>query len=194
MTHADDRRLVVGVEHVDELFGDRPVLVLILLDALFELGAAAQPRVRLVDVIDDLRGRRDDRLDRLADEHADRVDHLDRVRIGDRDHHARVAGIAAERQHDALAREVDRHLVDQLFRDVLGARQVAQVRQVELRGERERELVLVDELERDQHLADQPALLALLREPTLDRVARDATTRDEELAEQRSMWERDDHQ
>ena len=52
---ADDRRLVVGVEHVDELLGlellgppRRPSC------ALLELGAAAQPRVRLVDVVDDL--------------------------------------------------------------------------------------------------------------------------------------------
>ena len=75
--------------------------------------------------------RRDDRLDRLAEQHRDRVDHVDRVRIGDRDHHA-ARRVAAERQHQALAREVDRHLVDQLDRDVVGARQVAQVRHLEL--------------------------------------------------------------
>ena len=75
----------------------------------------------------------------------DGVDHVDRERIGDRDQHA-VRAIAAERQHEVLAREVDRQLVDQLGRDVLGARQVAQVRHLELERERERELVLVDQL------------------------------------------------
>ena len=84
------------------------------------------------------------------------------MRIRDRDHHATVVRVAAERQHEALAREVDRQLVDQLAGDVFGARQVAQVRHVELQRERERELVLVDELEPDEHLAEQPALFALL--------------------------------
>src|SRR5437773_1696631 len=83
---------------------------------------------------------------------------------------------------EPLAREVDRQLVDQLDRDVLGARQIAQVRHVELMRERERELILVDQLEPHEHLADQAAFLALLREPALDRVRRDLAMLHEDLA------------
>ena len=72
---ADDRRLVVGVEHVDELLGLRElVLGLVLLVALLELGAAAQAAVRLVDVIDDLARRHDHGLDRLAEQERPRRD------------------------------------------------------------------------------------------------------------------------
>ena len=180
---ADDRRLVVGVEHVDELV--RRVLrvfVGVLLRALFELGAAAEPRVDLVDVIDDAAARHDHRLDRLGEQDGDRVDDLDRVRIGDRDHDAAV--LAAQRHDLALPGEVDRQLVDQVDRDVIGARQIAQVTEVELHRERLRELILVDELEPHEHLADQPALFALPRQRAIDRVGRDLAPRDEDLAEQ----------
>jgi hypothetical protein len=182
---ADDRRLVVGVEHVDELLG----LELLFLGLaaglllLLELVRTAQPRVRLVDVIGDLRARRDDRLDRLGEDHGDRVDHVDRGRIRDRHEHA-PRRLAPEREDQTLAREVDRQLLDQLDRNLLGARQVAQVRHLGLRGERERELILVDQLHAHEHLADQAAFFSLLRERALDRFGHDAASRDEDLAEQ----------
>jgi len=52
--------------------------------------------------------RRDHGLDRLGEQHADRIDHLDRVRIGDRDHHATV-GVAAD-----AARSATRELIGSL--------------------------------------------------------------------------------
>src|SRR4029079_7370263 len=63
--------------------------------------------------------------------------------------------------------------------------QVAQVRHVELERKRRGELVLVDQLEAHEYLADQAALLALPRERAFDRIGRDATARDQDLADQR---------
>src|SRR6185295_8956491 len=56
---SNDRRLVIGVEHVDQLFGLIVGLLVVagLLGPFFELGTAAYPRVGLVDVIDDLAAR-----------------------------------------------------------------------------------------------------------------------------------------
>jgi len=48
---ADDRRLVVGVEHVDELSDWNSVGFGSCFFTFFELGAAAQARVGLVDVV-----------------------------------------------------------------------------------------------------------------------------------------------
>src|SRR5690606_25158621 len=62
-------------------------------------------------------------------------------------------------------------------------RQLAQVRHVELQRERERELLLVDQPQRDQHLAEQPTLLLLLRERALDRIRRDAAAANQDLAD-----------
>jgi hypothetical protein len=65
-------------------------------------------------------------------------------------------------------------------------RQVAQRRHLGLQAERRRELVLVDQLERDQDLAEQPAaVLALLGQRALDRGRGHAEVADQELAEQR---------
>src|SRR5262249_20611756 len=61
----------------------------------------------------------------------------------------------------------------------------AQVRHLGLQGQRERELVLVDQLEPDEDLADEAPLLALLAERALDRVGRDVAAADQDLAEPR---------
>jgi hypothetical protein len=63
---------------------------------------------------------------------------------------------------------------------------VAQRRHLGLQAERRRQLVLVDQLERDQDLAEQPAaVVALLGQRALDRGRGHAEVADQELAEQR---------
>jgi len=104
---ANDRRLVVGVEHVDELLG----LELAVVPSSFFVpsSSSAPPRSReyvLLMWSTILPARRDHGLDRLASSTLTASITLDRVRIGDRDHHATV-GVAAERQHAALTREVE---------------------------------------------------------------------------------------
>ena len=115
------------------------------------------------------------------------IDDVDRVRIGDRDHDA-AGGVAAERQHEPLARVVDRQLVDQHpAEDVVRLREVLQVGHLELDRQRERELLVVDQAQAQQHLADASlARLALADERLLDRIERHAAARDEDLADARA--------
>jgi hypothetical protein len=182
---ADDGRLVVGVEHVDQLVGlAELVLGLVLLVPGLELGAAAQAGVGLVDGVDDLAGRRHHRIDRALQQDRDVIDHVQPGRIGDGDRDP-PGGVAGHRQHDVLLGEVDGQAVDQVGRHVLGPRQIAHRRHLGLDRQRRRQLILVDQLERDQDLAEQAAVLALLEQAALDGVGADAELRDQDLAEQR---------
>ena len=116
----------------------------------------------------------------------DRVDHVDRRRIGDRDH---ARGPSPSRPSGRTRRwraKLIGSLLDQLDRDVLGARQVAQVRHLRLQRERERELVLVDQpaAGRAPRRAARPPRAAWSSARSIV-VRRDATPRDQDLAEQR---------
>ena len=152
---ADDRRLVVGVEDVDELLGLANSSVSSSFFALLELGAAAQPRRRrLVDELDDRVGGGDHRLDRRVEQHRDVVEDVDRGRIGDRDHAAVV--VAAERQHPVLLGEVDRQASSiSSGGDVLGAGQLAQARHLGLHRRAPRRAGPRRSASCDQHLAER---------------------------------------
>ena len=188
----DDRRLVVGVEEVGrllELVGDR--LEVAGLEVLHQLLVLVRGAV--VDRVDRVEhhASADATSGAIGAPRSIETESCAAVSSGSATATRTASPARPERQHPRLLREVDRDLRRELVRDAVRLDPVEE-RQVELERERAEHVLLRDDLEPHQDLAEpRPRLLAALeRERLLEPLRRELRRLAEDLAERPAAQER----